>query len=188
MQELFRLYGIDLDGITTEWSISQPANSHVVSIERERGSCTIPVKLDPGFDLSTTSDLGRMVQEWGPVPLSLLSHLAAQPYTYAFIGHEDFTMYPILQPGSFVLVDEAKRKVTNSGSANEFERPIFFLQHRTGFACGWCSIDAGRIVLQPHPASGCEAQVFDMDEAEILGQVTGVAMRFDHPRRRRKGS
>ena len=81
-------------------------------------TCRIPVKLDPGFDLSDTSDLGRMVQQWGTVPLSMLSHLASQNYTYAFVGHEDFTMYPILQPGSFVQVDESR--TTRGGAAVAF--------------------------------------------------------------------
>ena len=179
VKELFRLYGIDLDGITSEWSTSQPANSHVVSIERDRDSCTMPVKLDPGFDLKTTSDLGRMVQEWGPVPLSLLSHLAAQPYTYAFIGHEDFTMYPILQPGSFVQVDESRTRVVERQWRSEYERPIYFVETRDGFTCCWCSFRLNSLVLQPHPLSPAPVRVLKHpQEAEVIGQVVGVAMRI----------
>ena len=36
------------------------------------------------------------------------------------------------------MIDETQRKVVNSGWANEFDRPIYFLEHRQGYACGWC--------------------------------------------------
>jgi hypothetical protein len=94
--ELLHLYGIDMDATSADWDVSQPASSHFVALGNERGVCRMPVKMDPGFDLRVTSDLGRMVQQWGVVPFSLLGHLASQDYTYAFIGSEDLTMYPIL--------------------------------------------------------------------------------------------
>ncbi|MGB7641478.1 MAG: helix-turn-helix transcriptional regulator [Terriglobales bacterium] len=183
---LLRLYGIDPDAITSEWSSSQPAHSHVVSIERDQDSCSIPVKLDPGFDLRATSDLGRMVQQWGTVPLSMLSHLAAQDYTYAFIGHEDFTMYPILQPGSFVQVDESRTRVVERQWRSEYERPIYFVETRDGFTCCWCSFRlnslANSLVLQPHPLSPTPVRILrHPQEAEVIGQVVGIAMRIGDP-------
>jgi transcriptional regulator with XRE-family HTH domain len=181
-RRLLRLYGIDLDAISTEWSDSQPANSHVVSIEREQDALSIPVKLDPGFDLNTTSDLGRMVQQWGTVPLSMLSHLAAQDYTYAFIGLEDFTMYPILQPGSFVQVDESRTRVVDRQWRSEYERPIYFVETRDGFTCCWCSFRLNSLVLQPHPLSPTPVRILKPpQEAEVIGQVVGVAMRIGDP-------
>ena len=176
---LFRLYGIDLDAIASEWFSSEPANSHVVSIERDQDACSIPVKLDPGFDLKTTSDLGRMVQQWGTVPLSMLNHLASQDYTYAFIGHEDFTMYPILQPGSFVQVDESRTRVVDRQWRSEYERPIFFVETRDGFTCCWCSFRNNSLVLQSHPLSPTPVRILKHpQEAEVIGQVVGVAMRI----------
>lgn len=179
IKTLFRLYGIDLDSISSEWASSQPARSHVVSIEREQDSCTIPVKLDPGFDLRSTSDLGRMVQEWGTVPLSLLDNLASQNFTYAFIGHEDLTMYPILQPGSFVQVDESRTRVADRQWRSEYERPIYFVETRDGFTCCWCSFRLNSLVLQPHPLSPMPVRILKHpQEAEVIGQVVGVAMRI----------
>ncbi len=179
---LLRLYGIDLDAISTEWSDSQPANSHVVSIEREQDACSMPVKLDPGFDLKTTSDLGRMVQQWGTVPLAMLSHLASQNYTYAFIGLEDFTMYPILPPGSFVQVDESRTRVVDRQWRSEYERPIYFVETRDGFTCCWCSYRLNSLVLQPHPLSPTPVRILKHpQEAEVIGQVVGIAMRIGDP-------
>ncbi|MBZ5546898.1 MAG: helix-turn-helix domain-containing protein [Acidobacteriia bacterium] len=181
--ELLQLYGIELEGTRADWDTSHPASSHLVTLESERGVCRMPVKLDPGFDLRVTSDLGRMVQQWGTVPFSLLGQLASQNYTYAFIGSEDFTMYPILQPGSFVQVDESKRSVVEHQWRSEYERPIYFVETREGFACAWCSLRLNSLVLQPHPLSPTPVRVLKHpQEAEVIGQVVGAAMRIGNLR------
>lgn len=179
VRALLRLYGIDLDGISSEWALSQPAKSHTATLESEQGTCRIPVKLDPGFDVKETSDLGRMVQQWGTVPLSMLNHLSSLNYTYAFVGNEDFTMYPILQPGSFVQVDESRRRVVERQWRSEYERPIYFVETREGFTCCWCSFRLNSLVLQPHPLSATPVRILKHpQEAEVIGQVVGVAMRL----------
>jgi hypothetical protein len=95
-------------------------------------------------------------------------------------------MYPLIPPGSLVMIDESRRKVVNSGWTNEFERPIYFVEHRDGFACAWCTLNETQLVLQPHPASRCSAQVFLYpDQIDVLGQITGIAMRLDSGKRRR---
>jgi len=183
VRDLLQFYGIELEETGADWDTSQPASSHLVTLESERGVCRMPVKLDPGFDVRETSDLGRMVQQWGAVPFSLLDHLAAQNYTYAFIGSEDFTMYPILQPGSFVQVDESKRAVVERQWRSEYERPIYFVETREGFACAWCSVRLNSLVLQPHPLSPTPVRVLKHpQEAEVIGQVVGAAMRIGNLR------
>jgi transcriptional regulator with XRE-family HTH domain len=178
MRALFKIYGIDLDAINSEWTSSHPANTHTVVVDKERSGYHVPVKLDPGFDLRETSNLGRMVQQWGFVPLSVLNHLASQNYTYAYIGSEDYTMYPILQPGSFVQVDESRRRVIEGHWRSEYERPIYFVETRDGFTCCWCSFRTNSLVLQPHPLSPSPVRLLKHpQEAEIIGQVVGMAMR-----------
>ena len=45
-------------------------------------------------------------------------------------------------------------------------------------AC-WCSVRGDRITLQPHPLSPVQARIVRYpQEAEVLGQVVGVAMRL----------
>ncbi|MGB9237023.1 MAG: hypothetical protein WCC04_21650 [Terriglobales bacterium] len=179
VRSLLQLYGIDLDGIDSEWASAQPAYSHIVTVDQERAALNIPVKMDPGFDLSETSDLGRMVQQWGPVPLSMLNRLATQDYTYAYIGREDYTMYPILNPGSFVQVDESRRRVVERHWRSEYERPIYFVETRDGFTCCWCSQRSNALVLQSHPLSPVPVRILrHPQEAEVIGQVVGVAMRI----------
>jgi hypothetical protein len=95
-------------------------------------------------------------------------------------------MYPLLQPGSLIVVDETKRKIVSGGWSNEFERPIYFLEHREGYICGWCTLDGTRMMVQPHPASMCNPTVYTFpDEIDVIGQITGVAMRLDQGKRRR---
>jgi hypothetical protein len=95
-------------------------------------------------------------------------------------------MYPLIPPGSLILIDEGRRKVANMGWTTEFERPIYFLEHRNGFACGWCTLSGEQLIVQPHGASGCSPEVYSYPaEVDIIGQVTGIAMRLDLGKRRR---
>jgi transcriptional regulator with XRE-family HTH domain len=178
-RELFQLYGIDLDGTSADWDASRPVNSHLVKLENEPGVCEIPVKLEPGFDVRETSDVGRMVKQWGTVPFSLLDHLVTPDHTYGFIGMEDFTMYPILPPGSFVQVDVSKRVVVDQPWRSEHDRPIYFVETREGLTCCWCSLGFNSLVLRPHPLSPTPLRILKYpQEAEVIGQVVGVAMRL----------
>ena len=120
-----------------------------------------------------------MIEQWGVVPLTYLSTLADDRYSYGYIGSEDFTMYPILPPGSFVQVDEAKNRVTDGLWRSEYERPIYFVETRDGYVCSWCHVSRDRITLQSHPLSPVPVRTLKHpQEAEVIGQVVGVAMRL----------
>jgi len=177
---LLELYGINLNEIGSEWALSlAPAKSHVITLDEEQRACRMPVKMDPGFDLRETSNLGRMVQEWGTVPMAMLSHMESPLYTYAYIGSEDFTMYPILPPGSFVQVDEKRRHVQERQWRSEYERPIYLVETRDGVTCCWCSLRPSALVLQPHPLSPVPVRVLKCpQDADVIGQIIGVAMRI----------
>jgi|SRR5271155_4964488 len=141
----------------------------------------MPVELDPGFDLRRTTNVGRMIVNWGYVPVLFLSELASSNFTYGYIGTEDLTMYPLLLPGSFIQVDESKNKVLEGVWRTEYERPIYFIETREGFVCSWCNLEGSQLTIQPHPLSPMKIRIMKHpQEAEILGQVVGVAMRLDH--------
>jgi hypothetical protein len=161
--------------------------THIVGFHANTaGEVQVPLALDPGLDPRRTSYLSRLIQSWGKLPLALLNSLDIKNHRYAFIGSDDWSMYPLLQPGSLVLIDEGQRKIVNSGWTNEFERPIYFLEHRNGFVCSWCTLADTQLVLQPHPASMCSPEVYRYPaEIEVVGQVTGVAMLLNPERRRR---
>ena len=177
--ELLKLYGVDLSATATDFAICSPAKTHRLEIADGRGTVHVPVKLDPGFDIRHTSDLGRMIENWGMVPMQYLQELAKQKYTYAYIGIEDLTMYPLLLPGSFVQVDERRSRVEDKKWRSELERPIYFVETREGHVCCWCSVRRGEIVLQSHPLSPVPPRILKHpQEAEVIGQVVGVAMRL----------
>lgn len=190
IHEVMEWYGVDISQMPADAMSLQIERTHTVNFNTDgHGEVQLPLSLDPGLDWRRTTYLSRMIQRWGKLPLMLLNGLDLKNHRYGFIGTEDWTMYPLLQPGSFVLIDETRRKIVNTGWTNEFERPIYFLEHRDGFACGWCTLSDGRLVLQPHPASLCNPEVYAYpEEVEVIGQVTGVAMRLDQGRRRRTRS
>lgn len=178
--ELLRFYGVDLSFTAADFSICSPGKTHRLEIAASRGNVEIPVKLDPGFDIRRSTDLGRMIESWGTVPMQYLQELSKEKYTYAYIGMEDLTMYPLLLPGSFIQVDERRHRVEEKKWRSELERPIYFIETREGHVCCWCSVRRGEIVLQSHPLSPVPARILKHpQEAEVIGQVVGVAMRLD---------
>ena len=88
-------------------------------------------------------------------------------------------MYPLLRPGSFVQIDNHPNRTGAAEWRTEFDRPIYFIELRDTYACSWCEMRGSQITLVPHPLSGCTIRQFAYPaEAEIIGQVTGVAMRL----------
>jgi transcriptional regulator with XRE-family HTH domain len=178
-RELLSFYGLELDGLSADMGFGRPQKSHLSEGLNGVNEVRMPVRLDPGFSLQKTTDLRRAIEQWGRVPMAHLAMFADDRYLYGYIGSEDFTMFPILPPGSFVQIDEAKNKVMEGTWRSEFERPIYFVEMRDGFTCCWCSMKRDAIVLQPHPLSSVSARVLKYpQEAEVLGQIVGVAMRL----------
>lgn len=188
--EVLQWYAVDLTQLPADAASIQLETTHLIGFQpSEHGVIQVPLSLDPGLDMRKTTYLSRMIQRWGTLPLMLLNGLDLRNHRYAFIGTEDWTMYPLLLPGSLVLIDETKRKIQRTGWSSELERPIYFLEHRSGYLCGWCSLDENQLVVLPHPASHQVPQVFAYPaEIDVIGQVTGVAMRLDQARRRRTRS
>jgi hypothetical protein len=186
-QEVLEWYGISLGALPADASLVDVPQTHAISFRgNNSGAVLLPLALDPGFDMRRTSYLSRLIQRWGRLPLMFLETLDIKEQRYALIGTEDWFMYPLLQPGTFVAIDDTQRKIASSGWSNEFERPIYFLEHRGGYACGWCSLNGDQLILQPHPASLCSPQMYTYpDEIDLIGQVSGIAMRLDQGRRRR---
>jgi hypothetical protein len=124
------------------------------------------------------------VDIWGDIPVPLLRHLDLRRYLYGYIGLEDRTMEPLIPPGSFVQIDAKQTRVRKSAvkknpDQSQFRRPIYFVDIRDGYACGWCEIEGGLLTLIPHPDSPEKIRTFRYpDEAEIVGRVTGIAMRI----------
>lgn len=190
LSEVMHWYGVDVAELSSDAASLVHDKTHLIGIGAlhaglAQGEIQVPLTLDPGFDWRKTTFLSRVIQRWGTLPLMLLNGADLKSHRYGFIGADDWFMYPLLQPSSLVLLDETKRKITNSGWTHESDRPIYFFEHRDGYMCAWCSQQDNHLVLQPHPSSQCSPLIFPYPSGvEVIGQVVGVAMRLDQGRRR----
>jgi transcriptional regulator with XRE-family HTH domain len=179
--DLLLLYGLDMQKLNMHQLAAPLPQTHLTSLEVYDADRTVsfPVRFDRSFDLDSTNLLSRMVELWGEIPIALLQHMDIRHSQYGFIGLQDFTLHPLLRPGSFVQIDARVRKVRPMRWRTEFDRPIYFVELRDGYACSWCDLLDGQLLLLPHPLSPCSARRFNYGtDAEIVGQVTAVAMRL----------
>jgi transcriptional regulator with XRE-family HTH domain len=102
-------------------------------------------------------------------------------YQRAIIGRQDRTMEPMILPGSIVLIDSKKRTIARRKDwTNEFDRPIYFLLTRTGYACGFCELDkkAELLTLVPHVLSFAPHRTWKYkQDVEVVGTVVGLFTR-----------
>ena len=177
-EEVLGWYGVPLSEIWADAMTVNPPNTHLVDIYRSpQGKARVPLQLDPGVDFSKTQFLSRLVQSWGSVPVLMLSALDFDNGRYGMIGWDDNRMAPLLRPGAIVQIDTNRRQIVESGWSTELERPIYFLEMRTGYACCWCSRAGEKLILQPHHSSPSTPEIVDFkQDVDIVGQVVGVAM------------
>jgi transcriptional regulator with XRE-family HTH domain len=180
VSELMSFY-IDPQSMMRHHMSLNTERTHLVSLEEMDANAGIefPIRFDPGFTAEKTNLVSRMVEVWGEVPVGLLRQLKLRHSRYAFIGLNDYTMYPLLRPGSFVQIDNRSRLLPMASVRTELDRPIYFIELRDGYVCSWCEVHGKRLLAIPHPLSGCQTQEFAYpDEAEIIGRVTAVAARL----------
>ncbi len=177
LAEVLSWYGISLSALPGDADVIQHTRTHALGFHSEEGEVQVPLALDPGIDLSRTAYLSRVIQRWGTLPLMLLKNIDLRNFRYGFIGTDDWFMFPLIPPGSLVVIDDTRRRIAPSGWTSEFDRPIYFLEHREGYLCGWCNLREGQLIIQPHPASPCEAEFYAYpSDIEVVGQVTSVAL------------
>ena len=187
LSEVLAWYGISSATMPADAAAIDLPRTHTIGFQVDEGEVQVPIALDPGIDISKTVFLSRFIQRWGSLPLMLLGNRDLRSYRYGYIGSEDWSMSPLIPPGSLVVIDESRRRIASSGWTGEFDRPIYFFELRDGNLCGWASFDRQEVTVQFHPASSYAPQTFDYPgEIEILGQVTEVAMTLDPARRRRR--
>jgi transcriptional regulator with XRE-family HTH domain len=182
IDKVLAFYGIDFDresfALIGKLPLSGTEKTCVLESEMPE-KIELPM-LEPAFTLTDTSPIKRFIEDWGVLPVAHLKHLASEGYLYVHIGTEDRMMYPLLRPGSFVQVDQSLRKVRLSGWSSDYDRPIYLVETREGYACCWCSQPRrDQLILQPHPHSTVGPRVLrHPQEAEVVGTVVGIAMRL----------
>jgi transcriptional regulator with XRE-family HTH domain len=182
-QEVLRWYGVPVDLIPGDALGISLQETHPVLFTAE-GAVTVPQSLESQVDLQQTSLLSHIARRWGKLGLSFIGSSDLRHHRYGIIGSEDWSMYPVLHPGALVLIDQNRRKIVTGGWSSEVDRPIYFIEHRGGYVCGWCALSGGRLIVEPHPASQTPPAIFEDGDTDITGQVTGVAMLLDSTTRR----
>jgi transcriptional regulator with XRE-family HTH domain len=182
-KEVLRWYGIPVELLASDALHIRHQQTHALHFKPEIAP-SIPPGLDCEIDLNKTTFLQHIAGRWGKMPLSFLAGLEQRHLHYGLVGLSDWSMYPVLQPGALVLIDETRRKIAADGWTTEFDRPIYFLEHRDGCHVGWCSHVSGRLLLQPHPTSQEPPTLFEYSDVDVVGQVAGVAMLLESKKRR----
>jgi len=175
--EIFRWYEVPIEECFGEGEAFQAPQTHLAAPPI---SLMTPLRFDPAFDPRRTEFLSRMVERWGKLE-GLLTNGDSRT-RYGYIGTSDRRMTPLLRPGSVVLVDVSARTVEDGDWASEYDRPIYFVEVRDGYRCGWFDRDGSRLLMQPHPLSRCLPEVWRFpEEAEVVGRVVGLVMRLNEP-------
>ena len=186
VHSLARIYRLSPDKIL-EWygvlrseifdlKIPEAPLSRVAHVETS-DAAEVPLALDPSIDWNESFDIVRIIEQWGAVPFSLLKKFQGRDFLYGYVGSEEFAMDPILPPGAFVQIDPSKTRITRSGWQTEYDRPIYAVETRTGLYFSWCSVVDRKLILESHPLSKVEIRILKLDEADVLGQVVGAAIR-----------
>jgi transcriptional regulator with XRE-family HTH domain len=160
-------------------------NTHLIDVDllATQNAIELPTTFKSDVSLQSTNLIREMVKVWGHVPVAWLARLDVRRSKYGMIGLSDYTMFPLLRPGSFVQIEEATGARQVSSYATEFDRPIFFIETREGYICSWCEIRGARLISIPHPLSPCRTREFVYpQDARPIGRVTAVAARLDHSR------
>ncbi len=179
--ELLSYFGLPVGDLSRYRTFIGVPKTHLLDTgsDLEIEKVSLPVRFKPEFSLEKTNLLARVVEKWDEIPVGFLQHLDLRKSVYGYIGLEDYTLFPLIRPGSLVEIDANQRKISTERWSTEFNRPIYFVELRNGYVCSWCQVDRGQLIVIPHPHSHQDVRRFDYpSQAEIIGRVTGVAMRI----------
>jgi hypothetical protein len=180
-EEILGFFGIHLADIGREQMSLTLPRTHLIGgpPRMPESPFEIPVNLRDKIDIGKTNLVSRMFGQWGGIPVSLLRAGLDEKSVFGYVGMEDYTLFPLIRPGSFVQIDANQTKIDRAGWRNEFDRPIYFVELRDSYACSWCEPQEGRLLLIPYPQSRTQVrEVRFPGDAGIVGRVTAVSMRI----------
>ena len=174
--EIHRFFGIKPGDIMKESGLFPPPRTHLVLPPDEREP-EIATTEEPN-DAASLGENTHLV--------SRLVDIALRRALFGYIGTQDRTMSPLIRPGTFVHIDVKQTHIKNEAmqtGSGPFARPVYFLDIRTGYACGWCQLEDNLLTLIPHPESGVKARSFHHpSEVEVVGRVTEIFMCIEEER------
>ncbi len=196
MASLAEIYGMDLDEIHKLYNVSRDITNERPAYRPPTTQLLAPrnnpseadVELPQDLHIEETNLLTGIVDIWGSVPVPMLRHFGLRPCLYGYVGIEDKSMSPLLPPGTFLQIDPKQSRIKKgpyrkSSSESHFARPIYFLDIRSGYKCGWCELKNDVLTFIPHPDSGEQTQSFRYpQQVSIVGRVTAITMSIEEER------
>ena len=177
--DLMAFFGINLLDVAREQRLVRLPHTHLhgSNLDLPGQKIVVPVELRKDVELARTNLLSRMFGAYAQVPVELLQGLDPERCLCGYIGLEDYTLDPIIRPGSVVAIDVRQSKVRMGSWRNVAERPIYFVELRNGYACCWCELHGNQLVLIPCPQSPVQVrQVRYPTDGDIVGRVIAVTM------------
>jgi transcriptional regulator with XRE-family HTH domain len=187
---MLSLFGLDIKKAFMYHSRLPVRTTHLSTLDsfETPRSVNVPTQVDESVNLNQTSLLSRMIAAWGRIPEELIQGLDLEKRLYGFVGLEDYTLYPMIRPGAFVEIDPESNKPHRRAFRTSFDRPIYFVQIANEYTCGWCEINNDKLLVLAHHLSPIQTRIVNYPGgAEIIGEVTGIAMRFRVPAEQRNG-
>jgi transcriptional regulator with XRE-family HTH domain len=176
--DLMRFYGVDADEIEKFETIANPRQTRLLPAEARGDSHVIRFPVGSGPRQYKTGLAPGTAETLGKAPVAPPRRPDTRRVSYGHIGLDDFTMYPMIRPGSFVQIDSRQNKPQEIAWRNEYERPIFFIELRDGYACGWLELQGNHLLIIPHHSSPESTRRFAHPrDAEIVGRVIGFGTR-----------
>lgn len=174
--ELLRVYGVD---VNEQEKYEAIANPHLTQLLSQKSVS------DAAPGCATSSAATVLVPDLSPEqspPSNGARSNGHAKVTYGYLGSTDLTMYPLIRPGSLLQIDTHENRLQTACWHNEFERPIYFVELREGYACGWCELQGNQLLIIPHHSSPASVRRFTFPrEAEIVGRVVSYHTRcVDH--------
>ena len=155
--ELLRLYGIDVDELPQYEAIANPQLTQLLSTTRASVDFAAP---------RTTMLAANLAAK---LPLSVPPDNGNSNIRYVQLGENELTMYPLIRPGSIVVIDTRQNEVEAGSWKNDFERPIYCVELRDRVTCGWCVRRKNKLLIVAYRSSSFQ-EVLPQD-AFILGRV-----------------
>jgi hypothetical protein len=113
----------------------------------------------------------HLFARWEEIPIPFLQWMDLSKGVYAYIGKEDYTLYPVIRPSSIVQIDPRQNRITAESWHNDYDRPIYFFELHNKYVCNWCELNGSNLILIPSPQSRLPAQHLRYPgDANILGK------------------
>jgi transcriptional regulator with XRE-family HTH domain len=159
--DLVRLYNVDADDKEKYAPVADPYLTQLISHNGDGKAFS-----SSHNQLSTSLEATKHVDEEDHAARIIYGHL----------GLTDFTMYPMIRPNALLKIDTRQHKLVTKPRRNEYERPIYFIELREAYACGWCDLQGNQLLIIPHHSSPTGVRRFTYPrEAEIVGRVVGYS-------------